>query len=71
MDKGAFDLVQDLAYPLPVIVIAEMLGVDPDGGTTSSAGLTMSSTSWRPGRNEARMVQYMESWEAFKAYFVR
>jgi len=30
IDKGAFDLVQDLAYPLPVIVIAEMLGVDPE-----------------------------------------
>jgi cytochrome P450 len=25
--KGSMDLVQDLAYPLPVIVIAEMLGV--------------------------------------------
>ena len=29
IDKGSFDLVQDLAYPLPVIVIAEMLGVEP------------------------------------------
>src|SRR4051794_13979823 len=27
MDVDEFDLVRDLAYPLPVIVIAEMLGV--------------------------------------------
>jgi len=28
--KGEFDIVQELAYPLPVIVIAEMLGVPPE-----------------------------------------
>ncbi|HEV8573436.1 MAG TPA: cytochrome P450 [Dehalococcoidia bacterium] len=29
-ERGAFDIVHDLAYPLPVIVIAEMLGVPPE-----------------------------------------
>ena len=28
--SSSFDLIQDLAYPLPVIVIAEMLGVPPE-----------------------------------------
>jgi cytochrome P450 len=28
--KGEFDIIHDLAYPLPVIVIAEMLGVPPE-----------------------------------------
>ncbi len=28
--RGAFDLVEDLAIPLPVTIIAEMLGVEPD-----------------------------------------
>jgi len=28
--SGQFDVIQDLAYPLPVIVIAEMLGVPPE-----------------------------------------
>jgi pimeloyl-[acyl-carrier protein] synthase len=28
--RGEFDIVHDLAYPLPVIVIAEMLGVPPE-----------------------------------------
>lgn len=30
IDQGAFDLIQDLATPLPVIVIAELLGVEPE-----------------------------------------
>jgi hypothetical protein len=29
-DRGEMDLIWDLAYPLPVIVIAEMLGVPPE-----------------------------------------
>jgi len=29
VDSGRMDVIQDLAYPLPVIVIAEMLGVSP------------------------------------------
>ena len=29
-DRGRLDLIWDLAYPLPVIVIAEMLGVPPE-----------------------------------------
>ncbi len=29
-DKGGMDIVWDLGYPLPVIVIAEMLGVPPE-----------------------------------------
>ena len=30
LPRGAFDLVQDFASPLPVIMIAEMLGVEPE-----------------------------------------
>jgi cytochrome P450 len=29
-ERGEFDIIHDLAYPLPVIVIAEMLGVPPE-----------------------------------------
>jgi cytochrome P450 len=29
-DRSEFDLVEEIAYPLPVIVIAEMLGVPPE-----------------------------------------
>ncbi len=70
IDQGAFDLVQDLAYPLPVIVIAEMLGVDParrDDFKRWSDDVVHIVAS---GQNEARLAQYMQSWEAFKSYFV-
>ena len=30
-DRGSMDVIADFAYPLPVIVIAEMLGVPPEG----------------------------------------
>ena len=29
-DKGSMELIDDLAYPLPVVVISEMLGVPPE-----------------------------------------
>ena len=70
MDKGVFDLVQDLAYPLPVIVIAEMLGVDPERRDDFKRWSDDVIHLVAAGQNEARMAQYMESWEAFKAYFV-
>ena len=28
--KGSFDIIQDIAFPLPVIVIAELIGVPPE-----------------------------------------
>ena len=31
IDRGTMDVIGDFAYPLPVIVIAEMLGVPPEG----------------------------------------
>ena len=70
IDKGAFDLVQDLAYPLPVIVIAEMLGVDPERRDDFKRWSDDVIHIVAAGQNEERMAQYMESWEAFKAYFV-
>ena len=70
IDEGAFDLVQDLAYPLPVIVIAEMLGVDPERRDDFKRWSDDVIHIVAAGQNEARMAQYMESWEAFKAYFV-
>ncbi|CAI8031278.1 Cytochrome P450 109, partial [Geodia barretti] len=68
--KGAFDLVQDLAYPLPVIVIAEMLGVDPERRDDFKRWSDDVIHIVAAGQNETRMAQYMESWEAFKAYSV-
>ena len=37
-DKGHMDVMRDLATPLPVLGIAEMMGVPPKTGGTSAAG---------------------------------
>jgi cytochrome P450 len=37
-DRGSFDLIAGFAAPLPIVVIAEMLGVDPPTWRSSSAG---------------------------------
>ena len=68
--RGSFDLIQDLAYPLPVIVIAEMLGVDPERRDEFKRWSNDVIHIVAAGQNEARMAQYMQSWEEFKAYFV-
>jgi cytochrome P450 len=36
--RGGMDLIEDLAYPLPVMVIAEMLGVPPEDHEMFKAG---------------------------------
>ncbi len=68
--KGTFDLVQDLAYPLPVIVIAEMLGVAPERRDDFKRWSDDVVHIVAGGQTEASLAQYMQSWEAFKAYFV-
>ncbi len=70
IDRGKFDLVQDLANPLPVIVIAEMLGVDPERRDDFKRWSDDVVHIVAGGQNEASLAQYMQSWEAFMAYFV-
>ena len=37
-DRDEFDLIEHLSYPLPVIVIAEMLGIPPENGAEFKPG---------------------------------
>ena len=70
IDEGAFVLVQDLAYPLPVIVIAEMLGVDPERRDEFQA-LVRRRHPHCGGRTERSADGAVHGeLEAFKAYFV-
>jgi cytochrome P450 len=68
MAQGRFDLMQALAFPLPVIVIAEMLGVEPERRedfkrwSQDVIGITAGVAH---GHDQA---QYLRSWEEFKAY---
>ncbi len=69
--KPSFDLVQDFAYPLPVIVISEMLGVvtrdleDFKRWSDDVINLTAGGTQ------HGDMARYLQSWQEFKAYFTQ
>ena len=70
MDKGAFDLVADYAIPLPVTVIAEILGVEPERREdfkrwSDEVVLFVGGTAQGSDRE-----RYRHSWEEFKAYCV-
>lgn len=69
LTKGTFDLVQDVAYPLPVIVIAEMLGVEPqrrDDFKRWSDDVIGSLAGTAHGHDQASMQRSMGE---FAAYF--
>ena len=72
IDKGAFDLITDLAIPLPVMVIAEILGVEPerreDFKRWSDDVVEFVAGSAHAGHDRER---YQHSWEEFKAYFLQ
>ena len=69
LDKGAFDLVADYAVPLPVTVIAEILGVEPERREDFkrwSDEVVLFVGGAEHGTDRER---YQHSWEEFKAYF--
>jgi len=71
IQKGKFDLVQDLAFPLPVIVISEMLGVEPerrdDFKRWSDDVILIAAATKDP----AIAARYMKSWQEFKTFFAQ
>jgi cytochrome P450 len=68
VDRGSFDLVRDVAEPLPVIVIAEMLGVDPEHRAAFKrwSDDTIGALGGSPDFDFQR---YLQTWQEFKAYF--
>jgi len=66
--RGQMDIVDDLAYPLPVIVIAEMLGIPPeeraqfkrwsDAVVTAGGGSAAVDENFRPGNAHMEMGMY-------------
>jgi cytochrome P450 len=71
LGRGRFDLVEDVAVPLPLLVIAEMLGVEPerypDFKRWTDAALGALSTG---GISFEAAARYMAAWPEFKAYFL-
>ena len=71
LDNGEMDLIADLSYPLPVIVIAEMLGVPPDDRALFRQWSTDLARSLDP-LLPADMIDVIErSADAFTEYFER
>jgi cytochrome P450 len=67
--KGSFDVMEDLANPLPVMVIAEMLGVAPDLYATFKhwSDVIVSGDNTIPG--EPLPEEFHTSVERLRAYF--
>src|SRR5581483_10026833 len=66
---GTLDLVEDLSYPLPVIIIAELLGVPPEDRADfkrwSDVIVAELGTDFRANPSEA----LIKAQEEFVAYF--
>ncbi|HTZ44389.1 MAG TPA: cytochrome P450, partial [Jatrophihabitans sp.] len=72
-DGGELDLVSALAYPLPIIVIAELLGVPPeDRDQFREWGDTMLSGTMRPDEvvvDDSTLQSYAPTMRAMMDYF--
>jgi cytochrome P450 len=66
--RGSLDLVTDVAEPLPVIVIAEMMGVDPEQREKFKKW-SDDTIAVVGGSPEADLNRYSQTWQEFKSYF--
>ena len=67
--NGKFDVIRDLAYPLPVIVIAEMLGVPPEDRSRFKAWSDAMGEGLEPFLTEEQLKRADEATVALKDYF--
>ncbi len=67
--KGRFDLIADLAFPLPVIVIAEMLGVAPEDREQFNEWSNIVSLIVDPLLNERQVRQVQQAVDEVFTYF--
>jgi cytochrome P450 len=68
LDQGSFDLARDVAVPLPVIVIAEMLGVEPERRHDFKRW-SDDAVGSLAGDPNFDINLYLQAWQEFKAYF--
>ncbi len=69
--KGSFEAMADLANPLPVIVIAEMLGVSADDHEQFKRWSNSLISSFRPDAIGEVAAEAIAAKDALRAYFAR
>ena len=67
--RERFDLIRDFAFPLPVIVIAEMLGVPPEDREQFNEWSNVVALTVDPLLNTAQVRQVRQSVEEMFTYF--
>ncbi len=71
VDRGEMDVIEDLAYPLPVIVIAELLGIPPADRATFKQWSDAVVTGARGAPGTDGLAQRAALQAEMNAYFAR
>jgi cytochrome P450 len=70
-DRGSFDLVAEFAAPLPIIVIAEMLGVDPADMAQFKRWSDAQAHVFNPARTPEQTAELNTARQELDDYFAR
>ena len=70
-DRGSFDLVAEFAAPLPIVVIAEMLGVDAADMTQFKRWSDARAHVFNPARTPEQTAELNAAGQELNDYFAR
>ena len=69
--RDSFDLIAEYAAPLPIVVIAEMLGVDPGDMAQFKSWSDARSQAFNPARTQEQTEEFMVAGRGLRDYFER
>jgi cytochrome P450 len=70
-DQAAFDLIETIAYPLPVIVMAELLGVPPEDRDQFKVWSNQRARTLEPTMTARERQDALRAAQEFDAYFLK